>query len=88
VLKTMSLSHSVASFSAMAVRASLSARPEELAEAFGLTEIPPIAPRYKRVVSPKLSVDEEPAEAGAETYRVLGAFVIAESANRFGVPWS
>ena len=24
------------------------------------------------------------AEAGAETYRVLGAFVIAESANRFG----
>jgi len=29
----------------------------------------------------KLSVDEEPAEATAETYRVLGAFVIAESAK-------
>ncbi len=36
-----------------------------------------------RVVSPKLSVDEEPAEAGAETYRVLGASVVTERRTDF-----
>jgi hypothetical protein len=36
-----------------------------------------------RVVSPKCVGRRRATEEGAETYRALGAFVIAESANRF-----
>jgi len=38
---------------------------------------------WRTVVSPKCVGRRRATEEGAETYRVLGAFVIAESANRF-----